>query len=83
MTSPRASRSGPAMLAQQLLNGFLSGAVYALFALGFTLMFGVLGVINLTYGLYFSTGAFIALYATNLWACRSPSRCPLQRWSPA
>lgn len=54
------------MLAQQLLNGLLSGAVYALFALGFTLMFGVLGVINLTYGFYFSTGAFIALYATRL-----------------
>ncbi|MDE2364642.1 MAG: branched-chain amino acid ABC transporter permease [Hyphomicrobiales bacterium] len=53
------------MLAQQLLNGILSGAVYALFALGFTLMFGVLGVINLTYGFYFSTGAFIALYATH------------------
>lgn len=52
------------MLAQQLLNGLFSGAVYALFALGFTLMFGVLGVINLTYGFYFSTGAFVALYAT-------------------
>jgi branched-chain amino acid transport system permease protein len=52
------------MLAQQLLNGILSGAVYALFALGFTLMFGVLGVINLTYGFYFSAGAFIALFAT-------------------
>jgi branched-chain amino acid transport system permease protein len=54
------------MLAQQLLNGILSGAVYALFALGFTLMFGVLGVINLTYGFYFSAGAFIALFATRL-----------------
>jgi branched-chain amino acid transport system permease protein len=54
------------MLAQQLLNGILSGAVYSLFALGFTLMFGVLGVINLTYGFYFSAGAFIALFATRL-----------------
>ncbi len=52
------------MLAQQLLNGILAGSVYALFALGFTLMFGVLGVINLTYGFYFSTGAFVALHAT-------------------
>ena len=49
------------MLAQQILNGILSGAVYALFALGFNLIFGVLGVINLTYGFYFSAGAFIAL----------------------
>ena len=49
------------MLAQQLVNGVLLGATYALFALGFTLMFGVLRVINLTYGFYFSAGAFIAL----------------------
>ena len=52
------------MLAQQLVNGVLLGATYALFALGFTLMFGVLRVINLTYGFYFSAGAFIALFLT-------------------
>ena len=50
------------MLAQQLVNGVLLGATYALFALGFTLMFGVLRVINLTYGFYFTAGAFIALF---------------------
>ncbi len=54
------------MLAQQLANGVLLGATYALFALGFTLMFGVLRVINLTYGFYFSAGAFMALYLTRL-----------------
>jgi branched-chain amino acid transport system permease protein len=52
------------MLAQQLVNGVLLGATYALFALGFTLMFGVLRVINLTYGFYFSAGAFLALFLT-------------------
>ncbi len=50
------------MLAQQLVNGVLLGATYALFALGFTLMFGVLKVINLTYGFYFSAGALVALW---------------------
>ena len=55
------------MLAQQLVNGVLLGATYALFALGFTLMFGVLRVINLTYGFYFSAGALVALWlARNL-----------------
>jgi branched-chain amino acid transport system permease protein len=49
------------MLAQQLVNGVLLGATYALFALGFTLMFGVLRVINLLYGFYFSLGALVAL----------------------
>lgn len=52
------------MLAQQLVNGVLLGATYALFALGFTLMFGVLRVINLTYGFYFTLGAFFALWLT-------------------
>jgi branched-chain amino acid transport system permease protein len=61
------------MLAQQLINGVLLGAVYALFALGFTLMFGVFRVINLTYGFYFTIGAFFALGLTQnmhfgLWA---------------
>ena len=49
------------MLAQQLANGILLGATYALFALGFTLTFGVLRVINLTYGFYVSAGALAAL----------------------
>src|SRR4051794_23557128 len=52
------------MLAQQLVNGVQLGATYALFALGFTLMFGVLRVINLLYGFYFSAGAFMALFCT-------------------
>ena len=56
--------SPSAMLAQQLVNGVLLGATYALFALGFTLMFGVLRVINLTYGFYFSAGAFLSLWLT-------------------
>ncbi len=54
------------MLAQQLVNGVLLGATYALFALGFTLMFGVLRVINLTYGFYFTAGAFMALGLVHL-----------------
>ncbi len=52
------------MLPQQIANGIVAGSTYALFALGFTLMFGVLKVINLTYGVYFSAGAFVALYLT-------------------
>ncbi len=55
------------MLAQQLANGILLGSTYALFALGFTLMFGVMRVVNLTYGFTFSAGAFVALYLTKQW----------------
>ena len=46
------------MLAQQLLNGFVTGAVYALFAVGFNLIFGVHGILNLAYGAIFMVGAY-------------------------
>jgi branched-chain amino acid transport system permease protein len=50
------------MLGQQIINGLAAGFAYALFALGFTLIFGVMRVINLTYGVYFSAGALLALW---------------------
>ena len=49
------------MLEQQLVNALSLGCVYALFALGFTLVFGVLGVINLSHGAIFMIGAYAAL----------------------
>ena len=49
------------MLEQQLVNALSLGCVYALFALGFTLVFGVLGVINLSHGAIFMLGAYAAL----------------------
>jgi branched-chain amino acid transport system permease protein len=49
------------MLAQQLINALGLGAVYALFALGFTLIFGILGVINLAHGAVFMLGSYTAL----------------------
>lgn len=49
------------MLAQQLVNALSLGSVYALFALGFTLVFGVLGVINLSHGAIFMLGSYAAL----------------------
>jgi branched-chain amino acid transport system permease protein len=51
------------MLAQQLVNAISLGGVYALFALGFTLVFGVLNVVNLAHGAVFMIGAYAALQA--------------------
>ncbi len=51
------------MLEQQLVNALSLGCVYALFALGFTLVFGVLGVVNLSHGAVFMLGAYAALEA--------------------
>jgi branched-chain amino acid transport system permease protein len=50
------------MLAQQLFNGLVLGAVYALFALGFNLVFGVHKIMNLAHGAIFMVGAFIGLF---------------------
>ncbi|MFM7455857.1 MAG: ABC transporter permease subunit, partial [Vulcanococcus sp.] len=46
-------------LTQLLLNGLSTGAVYALFALGYTLVFSVLGVINFAQGALFSLGGYL------------------------
>lgn len=51
------------MLLQQIANGLALGAVYALFALGFTLIFGVLEIISLAHGAVFMVGAFAGLTA--------------------
>ncbi|WP_293855345.1 branched-chain amino acid ABC transporter permease [uncultured Alsobacter sp.] len=50
------------MLLQQLLNGIVVGGVYALFAVGFNLVFGVQRLLNLAHGAVFMTGAFVAYY---------------------
>lgn len=55
------------MLLQQTLNGLITGSTYALFALGFTLVFGVLRILNLAHGAVFMAGAFVGLYAVT-WA---------------
>ncbi len=49
------------MLEQQLVNALTLGSVYALFSLGFTLVFGVLEVINLSHGAMFMAGSFAAM----------------------
>lgn len=49
------------MFAQQLTNGLVLGSIYALSALGFTLIFGVARVVNFAYGETLMLGAFITL----------------------
>jgi branched-chain amino acid transport system permease protein len=49
------------VLSQQLANGLFLGAVYALFAIGYTLVFGVLDILNLAHAAVFMAAAFAAL----------------------
>lgn len=43
---------------QQFLNGLSIGSVYAIFALGYTLIFSILGIINFAHGAIFALGAY-------------------------
>lgn len=54
------------MLFQQLLNGIVVGSVYGLFALGFTLIFGVNHIMNMAHGSVLMWGAFAGLYAVTV-----------------
>jgi branched-chain amino acid transport system permease protein len=55
-------------LVQQLLNGLAQGLVYALIAIGFTLIFGVLNVVNFAHGEIYMLGAFAGLLAIQVLA---------------
>jgi branched-chain amino acid transport system permease protein len=52
------------LLLEQLINGITLGSIYAIVALGFTLVFGVLGIINMAHGEIFMFGAFIGVIVT-------------------
>jgi branched-chain amino acid transport system permease protein len=47
-----------AQFLQNLLNGVSVGSVYAIFALGYTLVFSILGIINFAHGAVFTLGAY-------------------------
>ena len=51
------------MLTQQIFNGIVMGTAYAIFALGLTLVFGLLKILNLAHGAVFMFGALASLYA--------------------
>ena len=49
---------------QHVINGLSLGAIYALIALGYTMVFGVLQLINFAHGDVYMLGAFIGMYAS-------------------
>ena len=46
---------------QQALNGLTLGSIYGLIAIGYTMVYGIIGMINFAHGDVFMVGAFIAL----------------------
>ncbi|MDR1315752.1 MAG: branched-chain amino acid ABC transporter permease [Spirochaetales bacterium] len=48
------------MIIQALINGILFGAVYAMVGIGFSLVWGVMGIVNLAHGSFIMIGAYIS-----------------------
>jgi branched-chain amino acid transport system permease protein len=48
---------------QQLINGIALGSIYGLIAIGYTMVYGIIGMINFAHGDVFMTGGFIAMIA--------------------
>jgi branched-chain amino acid transport system permease protein len=46
---------------QQLINGLTLGAIYALIAIGYTMVYGIIGMINFAHGEVYMIGAFLAI----------------------
>ena len=62
---------------QQLLNGLALGSVYALIALGYTMVYGIIKLINFAHGEMYMLGAYFGFYAITMfrappvWPCGS------------
>ena len=48
---------------QQLINGVTLGMIYGLIAVGYTMVYGIIGMINFAHGDLFMVGAFLSLTA--------------------
>ncbi len=53
-------------LLQQIVNGFVQGSVYAMVALGYTMVYGILGLINFAHGEVVMVGAMVAMSSIRL-----------------
>jgi branched-chain amino acid transport system permease protein len=54
------------LFAQQLINGLSLGAIYAVIALGYTMVYGIIELINFAHGDVYTAGSFVALAALTL-----------------
>ncbi len=69
-TAESASTTGgspSARLAQTLINGIALGGMYTILVLGFSIIWGVMGVINFAHGEFVMLGAYLAWLAGHLW----------------
>jgi branched-chain amino acid transport system permease protein len=58
---PEGNRADMEVFVQQLINGLTLGSIYGLIAIGYTMVFGIIGMVNFAHGDVFMLSAFIAL----------------------
>jgi branched-chain amino acid transport system permease protein len=63
--------------AQQLINGVTLGSIYGLIAIGYTMVYGIIGMINFAHGDVFMVGAFTALIVFLVLVAAGISSIPL------
>ena len=63
---------------QQLINGLTLGAIYGLIAIGYTMVYGIVGMINFAHGEIYMIGAFVSLIGFLLMGIVGVSWVPLQ-----
>lgn len=54
------------MILEQVINGIMLGMIYALIAVGYSLVFGILGLLNMAHGAIYMFGAHMALFAVSM-----------------
>lgn len=57
---------------EQVINGLQLGMVYALIALGYTMVYGIIGLINFAHGDIFMVGAFVGYFGFTYWGLSIP-----------
>jgi branched-chain amino acid transport system permease protein len=62
---------------QQLINGLTLGSIYGLIAIGYTMVYGIIGMINFAHGDIFMMGAFLALISFLLFTAIGITAVPL------
>ena len=62
---------------QQLINGLTLGAIYGLIAIGYTMVYGIIGMINFAHGEIYMIGAFVAVITFTLLGLGGISFVPL------
>ncbi|WP_439958579.1 ABC transporter permease subunit, partial [Pseudomonas aeruginosa] len=62
---------------QQLVNGLTVGSTYALIAIGYTMVYGIIGMINFAHGEVYMIGSYIAFIAITLLAMMGLDSVPL------